>query len=205
MSDMDDDDFAGNDDFELSYTDDSEQPDVDLENQYYNSKALKEDDPLAAIESFKKVLQLQKSGEKGDWGFKALKQMIKIHFKLQNYTEMMLAYKELLTYIKSAVTRNYSEKSINSILDYISTSKQMNLLQEFYETTLGALKETKNERLWFKTNLKLGKLYEDLQDYGKLQKILKELHKSCQTPEGMKKGFINTPHHWLAVGDVSLI
>ena len=89
-----------------------------------------------------------------------------------------------LTYIKSAVTRNVSEKSINSILDYISTSKQMDLLQNFYETTLGALKETKNERLWFKTNLKLGKLYEEQQDYGKLQKILKELHKSCQTSEG---------------------
>jgi COP9 signalosome complex subunit 2 len=89
-----------------------------------------------------------------------------------------------LTYIKSAVTRNVSEKSINSILDYISTSKQMDLLQNFYETTLGALKETKNERLWFKTNLKLGKLYEEQQDYVKLQKILKELHKSCQTSEG---------------------
>lgn len=38
---------------------------------------------------------------------------------------MMLRYKQLLTYIKSAVTRNYSEKSINSILDYISTSKQV--------------------------------------------------------------------------------
>ena len=37
----------------------------------------------------------------------------------------MLRYKQLLTYIKSAVTRNYSEKSINSILDYISTSKQV--------------------------------------------------------------------------------
>ena len=36
-------------------------------------------------------------------------------------------YKQLLTYIKSAVTRNHSEKSINSILDYISTSKQVRL------------------------------------------------------------------------------
>ena len=42
-----------------------------------------------------------------------------------NYIEMMKRYKQLLTYIKSAVTRNYSEKSINSILDYISTSKQV--------------------------------------------------------------------------------
>jgi len=38
---------------------------------------------------------------------------------------MMNYYTRLLTYIKSAVTRNYSEKSINSILDYISTSKKV--------------------------------------------------------------------------------
>ena len=91
-----------------------------------------------------------------------------------------LRYKQLLTYIKSAVTRNHSEKSINSILDYISTSKQvrpiffqvtisvsfifilqMELLQNFYETTLDALRDAKNERLWFKTMTKLGKLYFD--------------------------------------------
>lgn len=53
---------------------------------------------------------------------------------------MLDYYHQLLTYIKSAVTKNYSEKSINSILDYISTSKQMDLLQVFYETTLNALK-----------------------------------------------------------------
>lgn len=97
---------------------------MDLENQYYNSKALKEDEPLHALQSFQKVLDLE-NGEKGEWGFKALKQMIKINFKLLNYEEMMFRYKQLLTYIKSAVTRNHSEKSINSILDYISTSKNV--------------------------------------------------------------------------------
>lgn len=64
------------------YSEDSNsEPDVDLENQYYNSKALKEDEPLAALASFQKVLDLE-NGEKGEWGFKALKQMIKINFKL---------------------------------------------------------------------------------------------------------------------------
>jgi len=114
------------------------------------------------------------------------------------------------------VTRNYSEKSINSILDYISTSQQVNepsgclfskmfsfvaqytldpvcyvialsplslilppplppflpslfsispllpplppqseLLQWFYETTLEALQDARNDRLWFKTNTKV--------------------------------------------------
>lgn len=50
--------------------------------------------------------------------------LIFINFKT-NYAEMMVRYKQLLTYIKSAVTRNHSEKSINSILDYISTSKNV--------------------------------------------------------------------------------
>ncbi|CAH1255457.1 COPS2 [Branchiostoma lanceolatum] len=172
------------------YSEDSgSEPDVDLENQYYNSKALKEEDPKAALESFQKVLDLEE--EKGEWGFKALKQMIKINFKLGNYEEMMKRYKQLLTYIKTAVTRNYSEKSINSILDYISTSKNMELLQNFYETTLEALKDAKNDRLWFKTNTKLGKLYYDREEFNKLAKILKQLHQSCQTDEGeddLKKG-----------------
>lgn len=56
----------------------------------------------------------------------------------------------------------------------------MELLQDFYETTLDALKDAKNDRLWFKTNTKLGKLYYDRSDFNKLAKILKQLHQSCQ-------------------------
>ena len=38
------------------YSEDSNsEPDVDLENQYYNSKALKEDDPRTALDSFQRV------------------------------------------------------------------------------------------------------------------------------------------------------
>ena len=117
--------------------------------------------------------------------------MIKINFKLGNIKEMMVRYSQLLGYIKSAVTRNYSEKSINSILDYISTSKNMELLQDFYETTLEALRDAKNDRLWFKTNTKLGKLYYDRNEFNRLAKILKQLRQSCQTDDGeedLKKG-----------------
>lgn len=68
--------------FTQEYSEDSNsEPDVDLENQYYNSKALKEDSPKEALISFQKVLDLE-NNEKGEWGFKALKQMIKINFKL---------------------------------------------------------------------------------------------------------------------------
>jgi COP9 signalosome complex subunit 2 len=89
-----------------------------------------------------------------------------------------------LTYIKSAVTRNESEKTVNAIIDQISTSEKLDLVEKCYEITLDALKEAKNNRLWFKIYLKLGKLYEEQQDYGKLQRVIKDLYKSCESPEG---------------------
>ncbi|CAD5177662.1 unnamed protein product [Musa acuminata subsp. malaccensis] len=99
---------------------------------------------------------------------------------------MMTAYREMLTYTKSAVTCNYSEKCINNIMDFVSGSANQNfdLLQEFYETTLKALEEAKNKRLWFKTNLKLCTIWFDMREYGQMGKILKELHKSCRREDG---------------------
>lgn len=96
----------------------------------------------------------------------------------------MKYYRELLTYIKSAVTRNYSEKSINNILDYVSSADNMAFMEQFYEITLESLVENKNERLWVKTNLKLAKLWLDRKEYGRLNKILKQLHAACQKDDG---------------------
>uniref|UniRef100_A0A1I8B9J8 COP9 signalosome complex subunit 2 n=1 Tax=Meloidogyne hapla TaxID=6305 RepID=A0A1I8B9J8_MELHA len=183
--DMDDEDYG------LQYSDDSgSEPDVALENQYYVAKALKsEDNQSAALDAFQRVLELET--EKGDWGFKALKQMMKLTFSMGRFEQVLTHYKQLLTYIRSAVTKNYAEKSINSILDHISGSKNTELLQKFYQITLDALKEARNERLWFKTNTKLGKLYFDMKEFDKLKQVLKQLRNSCQTESGeddQKKG-----------------
>ncbi|KAL0088431.1 PCI domain-containing protein [Phycomyces blakesleeanus] len=184
---MSDDDFMLEDDdqdYDFDYEDgsDDEEPDVDLENKYYNAKARKEDDPEGAISEFQSVVDTEE--EKGDWGFKALKQMIKISFQLGKHEETLKYYHELLTYVKSAVTRNYSEKSINNILDYVSTADNMSFMEKFYQTTLDSLLETKNERLWVKTNLKLAKLWLDRKEYGRLNKILRQLHSACQKDDG---------------------
>ena len=66
-------------------SDDEEEDEEDstLENQYYNSKATKEESLKEALAGFAKVITLQ--SEKGEWGFKALKQMLKINFKLGKY------------------------------------------------------------------------------------------------------------------------
>ena len=41
-------------------------------------------------------------------------------------------------------------------------------------------RDAKNERLWFKTMTKLGKLYYDREEFNKLARILKQLRSSCQ-------------------------
>lgn len=84
---------------------------------------------------------------------------------------------EMLSYTKSAVTRNRSEKKINSLLDHVSQSSDMKLLQDFYSITLASLAEANNERLWFKTQLKLCGLWFKLKEFSRMHKILKELHK----------------------------
>ncbi|KAG6436726.1 hypothetical protein SASPL_101628 [Salvia splendens] len=188
---------ADMEDYGFEYSDEEpEEQDVDIENQYYNSKV--ETDPEGALQGFAEVVRMEpEKAECRDTasvlmaradlcgsarfashlnkflllyhgGFKALKQTVKLYYKLGRYKEMMDAYRDMLTYIKSAVTRNYSEKCINNIMDFISGSagQNFNLLQEFYQTTLKALEEAMNE-------------------------ILKELHKSCQKEDGtddQKKG-----------------
>mmetsp|Transcript_17739 Transcript_17739/g.36817 ORF Transcript_17739/g.36817 Transcript_17739/m.36817 type:complete len:274 (-) Transcript_17739:691-1512(-) len=169
--------------FEYSDEDDQVDDDVDIENQYYLAEGQLDHDAESALRGFGEVLAMEK--EKGEWGFMALKQTVKVLCRQKKYGEMLERYREMLTYIRSAVTRNHSEGCINEILDFVSKdSQQMVLLQEFYEITLGALQQARNERLWFKTNLKLGMLWFGLEEYGRLSKILRELHKSCAAPDG---------------------
>jgi hypothetical protein len=53
-------------------------------------------------------------------------------------------------------------------------------MQDFYEATLDALAKAKgggNERLAFKTSLKLAGLWAKKREYGRLQRSLRELYK----------------------------
>ncbi|KAF2104766.1 putative COP9 signalosome subunit 2 [Rhizodiscina lignyota] len=187
----DDDDFmqdSGEEDYDFEYEDDDEEQggDVDIENKYYNAKQMKADNPEEAIDEFLGVPDLEP--EKGDWGFKGLKQAIKLEFKLKRYSKAIEHYQTLLTYVKSAVTRNYSEKSINNMLDFIEKHAEdeeaHQCMEKFYSLTLESFQSTNNERLWLKTNIKLARLWLDRKEYRQLADKLQELHKACQKDDG---------------------
>ncbi|KAJ2903283.1 COP9 signalosome complex subunit 2 [Zalerion maritima] len=190
---MSDDDFMQDSeeeyDFEYEEDDDDEGAgNVDIENKYYTAKTLKSSDPEDAIKEFLEIPPLEE--EKGDWGFKALKQAIKTELKLGLYGKVIEHYTELLTYVKSAVTRNYSEKSINSMLDHVEKgaaaddSRAVECMEKIYSLTLSCLQNTNNERLWLKTSIKLAKLLLVRKNYHALTKKLRELHRSCQRSDG---------------------
>ncbi|KAL7784356.1 COP9 signalosome complex subunit 2 [Trichoderma ceciliae] len=173
-------------DFEYEEDDEEEARDVDIENKYYNAKQLKLSNPDDAIAEFLGIPPLEP--EKGEWGFKGLKQAIKLEFKLGQYDNAADHFAELLTYVKSAVTRNYSEKSINNMLDYIEKgadeSAAVKSMEKFYSLTLQSFQSTNNERLWLKTNIKLAKLLLDRKEYPAVSKKLRELHRACQRSDG---------------------
>ncbi|KAH7334200.1 PCI-domain-containing protein [Rhizoctonia solani] len=199
---MDDDDMdylegGDEDDFEYSGEDSDDQgADADVENQYYTAKSLKEDDPPEALKALRNIIDAEKEKkEYTDWGFKALKQSTKILFQLLGKPdEAFKTYTELLGYTRSAVTRNYSEKTINGILDYVggqkplkkgqkkaNTAVSVEILEKFYEVTKSVLIETKNERLSTKINLKLAKLWLDRKEYARLMHVISELHRSASS------------------------
>ena len=83
-------------------------------------------------------------------GFKALKQSTKLLFlTLHRPNDALKSYMRLLTYTKSTVTRNYAEKTINGILDYVGGGKggpvEVMILERFYQATKDALREARNE------------------------------------------------------------
>ncbi|EPQ29173.1 uncharacterized protein PFL1_03460 [Pseudozyma flocculosa PF-1] len=180
-------DDAADEDYDFEYEeddDDDDNADAGIENRYYNAKNIKESDPDEAIRELQAVVEAE--GEKGDWGFKALKQQTKIHFHRGNHARALETYTALLSYTKSAVTRNYSEKSINNILDYVSGATDIDLstMESFYDVTKSALEEAKNERLSVKTDLKLARLWLARKEWGRLAKTIKELRAYCTDPDG---------------------
>eukprot|EP00761_Pharyngomonas_kirbyi_P012924 gb/GECH01012951.1/.p1 GENE.gb/GECH01012951.1/~~gb/GECH01012951.1/.p1 ORF type:complete len:480 (+),score=142.08 gb/GECH01012951.1/:1-1440(+) len=169
--------------FEFEGEESSDDEEVEIENEYYNAKAYAKDNPSKAIDGFKSVLKME--NEPGQWGFKALKQMIKLLLNLERYDEMKKRYEQLLEHTKSrSIVRNDTEKAINKFLNLTRSAGRDDLVEHIYDTTLNYLKENKNERLWFSTKMNQGQLAFEQRNFSKLNNILAELKASCQAEDG---------------------
>lgn len=175
--------------YEFEYSDAEEEPQADdvtvkAENAYYNAKsAVSSGDEAGARAGFQEVLDLEAdsgAAELVDWGFKATKQLVKLCYRTNAFTDMLKHFKSVLERINSGqVTRNRAEKSINRILELVSSGHQSEQLEEFYRVTLDALVGPGNDRLAFKTRTKLARLYLRAGDWKRLRPLLQQLQDSC--------------------------
>jgi len=171
---------SDNESYGFGYSDDDgASVNVDVENMYYTAKSKKEESPEQALKEFATIVEQDEP--MSDWGFKALKQSTKLLFLvLHRPNDALKSYTRLLAYTKSTITRNYAEKTINGILDYVGGGKggpvEVTILEKFYQATKDALQEARNERLSAKTNLKLAKLWLDRGEFARLSKLIRELY-----------------------------
>ena len=175
------------------YTDDDQedsQEDVDIENAYYNAKSLKDTSAIDAAEAFEGVIRMETN--QGTWSYKAIKQLVKLYLRSGKEACMMEQYERLLRCVGSgAVGQNAVEKGVNGILERVSSGsdeKGRFLAKKCYDLTLEVFNPTggasPNERIWFKTNLKLGQLLYELNETARLQSVIKDLLKSQRGVNG---------------------
>ncbi|CAK4098571.1 unnamed protein product [Aphanomyces euteiches] len=182
-------------DYGGSQQDDNEEEVIDetaikIENTFYEADDCKNSDPTRALELFLQVISLQQEGSTGKdkdhvkFQFMSLENIVKLCATLNKPEPMLKHYKEMLLLLPH-VTRNEFTDSVNGILDLVSSlTSARNIVSQTYEITLDALKSANNDRLWFQTNIKLGRLYLELGEYGHLKRVLTELHAACKTPDG---------------------
>ncbi|KAM3572298.1 hypothetical protein VYU27_005685 [Nannochloropsis oceanica] len=109
--------------YDFEYSDDEEQePDVELENEYYAAKGLKSQGKLdEALRGMQRMvaLEMEREGGRGEWGFKALKQSVKMLFTLGRHEEMLRCYVFLLDNYASS-SPSPSSSSIPSSISFSS-------------------------------------------------------------------------------------
>lgn len=162
---------------------------IEIENCFYEGDDCRADDPTKACEMFEKVVSLE--SERGDevkWRFKALEHLVVLKFKLGDFAAMVADYRAMLA-LAPTVTRNECGDGVNGVLEAISDGEagvvvDAAVLSQMYEITFEALRAANNERLWFNTNVKVGKIYLASGDHARVKRIVGELHASCVLPDG---------------------
>ncbi|CCH43435.1 COP9 signalosome complex subunit 2 [Wickerhamomyces ciferrii] len=147
---------------------------------YYNAKNTKQDDPERAIGIYEAILKIEDSNSDSsveeliEYKFKALKQLIKIEYKLEKYDGFISHYRQIFQLDLNKITRGYVEDSLSRILDsYIGlpSNLQLDFLNTFIQDC-----QNGNDRLNLKANLKKIHVFIELKKLEDSKKLLNHLY-----------------------------
>lgn len=154
----------------------------------------------------------------GPWGYKAIKQLVKLHLRALDGRRVLREYARLLRVASSpdaAISPNALEKGVHGMLDRVAhivnnaapsppapgdgdaptgpaAGDPCALARSVYDLTLEGFHPvtglSPNERLWFKTNLKYGQLLYEMHETAKLQIVIRDLLRSSGQPADGPEG-----------------
>lgn len=156
---------------------------ITLENAYYDAESLQDRGDLAgAAEAYERLVALEQPCAGSEWGLRARKQLVLIYVNRGEFEKSLWMYERLLQYLDAAVPRTLVEQTIGELLDYLASSETTPTaaLERFFTSTLTALAETgvpANDRLWFRTKVRLGHVYLETGSFWKLSLLLRDLYR----------------------------
>eukprot|EP00029_Vermamoeba_vermiformis_P005475 TRINITY_DN1913_c0_g1_i1.p1 TRINITY_DN1913_c0_g1~~TRINITY_DN1913_c0_g1_i1.p1 ORF type:complete len:464 (-),score=167.38 TRINITY_DN1913_c0_g1_i1:147-1487(-) len=161
-----------------------EDPEVEVENKYFEAKELAEEDPREGLTAFEEVLDLasklkKKDDEEKNWGFKALKRIIKLNHQLKKHDKVKEKYQRMLKDFSAVLVSQ--EKALNNLLDAIAESPH---IKDLYDLTLESFEKNGNKKACLRLELRLTKVLAQKKDFVTLEKKLRKMHAECQTPDG---------------------
>jgi COP9 signalosome complex subunit 2 len=169
---------------------------IEIENTYYEAEGIMKTQKNEALEKFETVILLEEQSDKVAFSFLAIRHVVILTMQLGLYEKMVESLKQMLR-MSLKVSKNDLTEAVNLVQDAIqkTLTNQPEQAREMYQLILGNLKSN-NERLWFATSLRLGKIYLDEKSFEKLDQTLSELKVACRDPNDamnpdsydMKKG-----------------
>lgn len=206
---MSDDEYMSEESYEFEFEDDDVSDDNNsakdqlndeeqLQNDYYEAKAFKDEDPTKSITKFQ--LLLDSNNQKPDtiqWLYKSTKQIAKIYYSEHEYHQCLQTLKTLKPLIPQIEDHHYLEESMNKTFNNYSNNKDKNFMLELNDVVLDLLHVIKlnransnynsSDRLWIKINLNRFSILLNRGLHKQCEEILKALQDKLSTVSDVTK------------------
>ncbi|KAH3671215.1 hypothetical protein WICMUC_004732 [Wickerhamomyces mucosus] len=147
---------------------------------YYKAKHIKQEDPEKSLTIFEKISQLHSNnnGEVEEYRFKALKQSLKIIYKLNDFDRFSLLFDRFFQdFHLQLLNKSYLEQSFNKIIDgYFSLPPDIQLA--LIESLITKYKC--NEKLRIKLLIKKMNVMFELNEFDKILEQLSEIYNELE-------------------------
>jgi len=170
------------------WSEDEAEPDdteVEIDNTYYEAESIFKSDPALALKKFKRVIELENEGgnKETDRLFKSLAKVVTLEGMAFDYDNMFTDLAHLLS-LMNTVAKNDANEAINNVIELANKIEDATSAKKIYNMIIEQLRLSKNDRLFFNTQLKLAKLHLERNELDSVELIVQELVASCKTPDG---------------------